>query len=64
MNQQKFRSLDISKYVKPDTAKYIEKWISLHNHDEFVKKVYFTIREINTVIKNYEAPINNHTIFF
>lgn len=52
IKQKKFRSLEISSYMKPDAAMYIEKWLALGNQDDFVKRVYFTIREIHTIIKN------------
>jgi len=38
--------------------------MSLKNNEEFVKKIYFTIRQIHTVIKNIEAPVNNNSHFF
>jgi hypothetical protein len=64
MKQRKFKELEISKFITPEVAGYLEKWISIGNNDEFVKRVYFTIREIHTIIKNYEAPDNSHKIFF
>ena len=50
--------------MKPEATEYIQRWINLKNDDEFVKRVYFTSREIHTTIKNYEAPVNNNSIFF
>ena len=63
MKQKKFSSLGISQYLKPLAKDYIEKWISIKNHDEFVKLVYFVIRDLHTAIKNFECPVNNQSIF-
>ena len=38
--------------------------MDLNNQDEFVRRVYFTIREIHTVIKNQEVPITTKNSFF
>ena len=64
LKKRKFSSLPLSQYVSASAKQYIEKWISLRNPDEFLKRIYFVMREIHTVIKNQEAPINNHTIWF
>ena len=64
LNTKNLRDLELSTYLKSDAITYIQKWIKLKNSDEFVKKVYFTLRDIHTTIKNYEAPVNNSSIFF
>ena len=51
-------------YLSSTAKQYIERWISLKNPDEFLKRIFFVLRDIHTVIKNQEAPINNHTIWF
>ena len=59
MKNKRFENLEIAQYIKPLAKDYIEKWISIKNHDEFVKLVYFTIRDLHTTIKNFECPVNN-----
>jgi hypothetical protein len=53
VKQKKFRQLDLAQYIKPEVAAYFERWLEIGNLDEFVKKLYFTLREIHTIIKNY-----------
>jgi len=57
LKQKKFRELDISTYIQEQPAQYIERWISINDQDEFFKRIYFTIREIHTIVRNQEAPI-------
>lgn len=64
IRQKKLRDLEISTYLKPEAISYLEKWLGFNNSDEFVKRVYFTIREIHTCVKNQEAPIANNNHFF
>lgn len=52
MRQKKFSNLEISKFILPHAINYIEKWINMNNKDEFIKRVYFTLREVHTIIKN------------
>lgn len=56
LRNKRLSNLEISHYLKPDAVRYIERWLSFGNSDEFVKRVYFTIREIHTIVKNQEAP--------
>jgi len=64
LKKKKFSELEISKFVQPTVAQYIEKWISINNQDEFTKRIYFTIREINTMVKNAEPSSTTATNFF
>jgi len=52
LKQKKFGSLDISKFINPEAVKYVEKWMSINDYDDFIKRLFFTTREINTIIRN------------
>jgi len=52
LKQKKLRELEISKHLKSEAVQYLDQWISLGNQDEFLKKVYFTLVEIHTVLRN------------
>ena len=52
MKRKNFRSLDISKYIQEIPARFIEKWIQINDQDEFTKRIYFTVREIHTIVSN------------
>jgi hypothetical protein len=43
---------------------YIEKWLLINDVDEFISKVYFTIRELFTLIKNQEVPNTTGSTFY
>lgn len=64
LKQKKLRDLEISKYMKESTKNYIEQWLKINDQDEFTKRIYFTLREIYTVVRNLEAPINSNKSFF
>ena len=55
LKSKKFGDLEISNYVQELPKKFLEKWLSLNNQDEFVKHAYFVTREMHTVIKNAET---------
>jgi hypothetical protein len=42
----------------------LDKWLKINDQDEFTKRIYFTIREINTIVKNSEAPSTTLSNFF
>ena len=52
MKRKNFRSLEISTYLQETPARFIEKWIQINDQDEFTKRIYFTIREIHTIVSN------------
>jgi len=64
MKKKNFRSLDISMYIQEIPARFIEKWIQINDQDEFTKRIYFTIREIHTIVSNQQAPDQTYNSFF
>jgi hypothetical protein len=64
LKSKKFRQLEIAQFIQPMAAQYIEKWISLNNQDEFTKRIYFTIREIHTIVRNLEASSTTAVNFY
>jgi hypothetical protein len=43
---------------------YIDNWLKNNRQDEYTKLIYFTIREIHTIIRNQEAPITTSSSLF
>ena len=64
MKRKNFRSLDISQYIQDVPSRFIEKWIQINDQDEFTKRIYFTIREVHTIVSNQEAPDQTYTALF
>lgn len=51
IKQKKLSSLEIATYLQPQASSFIERWCTLTNPDDFVKRLYFTLREMHTIIK-------------
>ena len=64
MKWKRFKTLEISKYIQPSAAAYIEKWLSINDQDEFIKTIFFTIREIHSVVRNQEPATTTNSNFF
>lgn len=56
--------LELSQYLTPSAKETIQRWISKNNPDQFLKSVYFTLRDLHTTIKNFEPSKNNHSIWY
>lgn len=37
-------------------AIYVETWLKINESDELISTLYFTLRDLYTVIKNMEVP--------
>lgn len=61
LKYKKFSDLQIASILKPHIVHYIETWLSVNDQEEFTGRIYFTIREIFTVLRNQEAPISIKT---
>ena len=46
----------MSKFFNEISAIYIETWLKINDSDELISTLYFTLREIYTVIKNMDVP--------
>lgn len=64
MKYKKFRTLEISQYIQPVAAQYIEKWLTINDQDEFIKRIFFTIRDLHTVVRNQEPASTANSTFF
>lgn len=51
LQQKKVSELDFSCILKPETLACLDRWSQLGNEDEFVAKVFFTLREMYTVVR-------------
>jgi hypothetical protein len=43
--------LPISSTLKPEITNILEKWIGINDQDEFTRRIFFTLREIYTIVK-------------
>jgi hypothetical protein len=44
--------------LKPDVLKILDQWLRINDVDEFKRRIYTTIRDMNTVIRNLQASIS------
>ena len=64
LKSKRLKDLEICQYMTPNALQYLDKWININDQDEFTKRIYFTLREIYTVIRNLNAPITTKKSFF
>jgi len=58
LKYKKFSQLKISSILKPHVVSTIERWLGINDQEEFTRRVYTTVRDLFTAIKNQEAPIS------
>ena len=64
LTKKKFSELQISEVLKPEVVQIISKWLMINDQDKFTGRIYNTVREIFTVIKNQMAELpTSHDIF-
>lgn len=45
--------------MKPEVKEVIDHWLSRNDVEDFQMRIYTTIREMYTVIKNQDAPVSS-----
>lgn len=51
VNKKRFSELDLASILKPEAMMMIEKWIANESEEEFTARVFFTLREMYTIVK-------------
>lgn len=51
VKKKKFSELDFASILAPEPLRMIEKWISGENEEEFTARVYFTLRDMYTIVR-------------
>ena len=64
LKMKKFNELPINEILLPEVVSILTNWLTINDQDMFTGRIYFTIREMYTVIKNQIATITtNHENF-
>jgi len=64
LTKKKFSELQISQILKPDVIRILSKWLMINDQDKFTGRIYFTVREMFTVVKNQMSELpTSHDIF-
>ena len=64
LKKKKFRDLAYSQFFTKEATQYIEKWLEINDAEEFLKRIFIAIRDMHTVIKNFEIPATTTSSFF
>lgn len=51
IKKNKFSDLDFTSILKPEPLRMLENWVQFHNEEEFLSRVYFTLRSMYTIIR-------------
>ena len=57
MKSKKFTDLPIASILKPQVRQILNRWLEINDQDKFTGRIYFTVREMFTVVRNSVADI-------
>jgi hypothetical protein len=52
LNYKGFHQLSIVQILKPEVLRVLDHWLKINDVDEFKRRIYTTIRDMYTIIKN------------
>ena len=56
LRYKKFSSVKIATILKHEVAATIDRWLQINDDEIYAKRIYFTVRDIFTFLKNKEPP--------
>ena len=57
LKDKPFTKLPIAQVLKPNIAAMLSRWLTINDQDKFTGRIYYTVREMFTVIKNQLADV-------
>ena len=57
LNQKPFVRQQIAQVLKPDIATMLSRWLTINDQDKFTGRIFYTVREMFTVVKNQLAEV-------
>ena len=57
LNKTPFVKLAISQVLKPDISQMLNRWLAMNDQDKFNERVFVTVREMYTLVKNLLADV-------
>jgi hypothetical protein len=60
LKYKKFSQLRIASILKPHVIQTIERWLAINDQEEFTKRIYYTVRDVFTIVRNQEPPVSLH----
>jgi hypothetical protein len=65
IKKKKFSELDFAAILKSEPLRIIEKWVGVDNEEEFTARVFFTLREMYTIVRGksiFSTTMRDHFI--
>lgn len=56
LRYKKFSQIRIATILRPDVNATIDRWLQINDDEIYAKRIYFTVRDIFTFLKNKEPP--------
>ena len=56
LRYKKFSQVRIASILKPEVSATIDRWLQINDDEIYAKRIYFTVRDIFTFLKNKEPP--------
>lgn len=56
LRYKKFSQIKIATILRPDVNATIDRWLQINDDETYAKRIYFTVRDIYTFLKNKEPP--------
>ncbi len=57
LKEKQFSTLPSAQILKPAIRGYLTKWLQINDQDKFTGRIFFTVREMFTVVKNKLADV-------
>ena len=57
LNNKPFNKLAISQVLKPNIVQMLSRWLTINDQEKFTERIFVTVREMFTVVKNLIADV-------
>ena len=57
MKEKQFSKLQIAQVLKPGIRDILNRWLTINDQEKFTGRIFFTVREMFTVVKNKLADV-------
>lgn len=57
LSKKPFAKLAISQILKPEITTMLNRWLAMNDQDKFTERVFVTVREMYTLVKNLLADV-------
>ncbi len=58
LKYKSFADLTMCSILKPHVLAYLDRWLKINDQNEFKGRIFFTVRDMYTIVRCQEAPIS------